>query len=444
MTIRRRITVATAVAVAATIVIVAAGAFLAARQQILDPIDDSLAARAAIIARAPERGFPENLFRADRGSVLLQAGGPGEFDAVYYQILFEDGSVINVGREAIDLPLPDDADVRPGAVALRSERVDGVHLRIATVQRRNSDIVVQIARPLTEADESLRQLAGMLLVGGVVGIGLAVLLGAFVSRSAVRPIGELESGVASIASSGRIDERLDAVGDDEVAALAGAFNGLLDRLEESKAQQVRLVRDAGHELRTPLTALRMNLEVLQRHPVAPDEREEMLRAANAEVEELSDLVAEIVDVATDRYVEEPTIEVSLDEVVGRIVDRIGRRTDRPIEVASDGSVVEGKSDAIERAVSNIVTNAHLWSPPGEAIDIEIAGGGVTVRDRGPGFEDHDLPHVFERFYRSDRARTTPGSGLGLSIVDQIVRDHGGEVFARNRPDAPGAEVGFEL
>lgn len=170
----------------------------------------------------------------------------------------------------------------------------------------------------------------------------------------------------------------------------------------------------------------------------------MLRAAHAEVEELSDLVSEIVDVATDRYEEEPTTEVALDEVVGRVVDRISRRTDRRIDITSDGSTVEGKPDALERAVTNIVANAHLWSPDGGTVAIVIADGGITVRDEGPGFANHDLPHVFERFYRSDRARTTPGSGLGLSIVDQIVADHGGEVFARNRTDGAGAEVGFRI
>lgn len=445
MTIRRRITVATAVAVAATIVIVALGAFLAARRQVLQPIDDSLIARATVVARAPERNFPESLFRGERGGAgLVFPGGPGEFDAVYYQLIFPDGSVLNVGREALSLPAPAESDVGAGVVRLRSDSVDGVHLRIATVQRGDSGIVAQIARPLTEADETLARLAGMLVFGGVVGMALAVGLSALVSRSAVRPIGDLEASVEAIDSSGRLEDRLDADGDDEVAALAGAFNELLDRLAESRAQQVRLVRDAGHELRTPLTALRMNLEVLQRHQLEGTERDELLEAAHAEVEELSDLVGEIVDVATDRYVEEPRTDVSLDEIVGRVVDRIERRTDRAIEVATDGSHVEGKPDALERAVSNIVTNAHLWSPPGGTISIAIEDGGVTVRDEGPGFADRDLPHVFERFYRSDRARTTPGTGLGLSIVDQIVSDHGGEAYARNRADGPGAEVGFRI
>ena len=443
MTIRRRITVATAIAVAATIVIASVGAFLAARREVLEPIDESLLARATIIARAPERNFPANVFRPDRGNLFLTPSGPGEFDAVYYQLIFEDGSVLGVGSDSVTLPPPDDDEAVEGRITLRSERVDGLHLRIATVVRDESGVIVQIARPLTEADQTLAQLAGILAVGGAVGLGLAVVLGAFVSRSAVRPIGDLEESVSGIASTGDIDRRLDESGDDEVASLAQAFNGLLDQLEEAKAQQVRLVRDAGHELRTPLTALRMNLEMLQRHQVDEDEREEMLASANAEVEELSELVVEIVDLATDRYVEEPTTEVSLDEIVERVADRLARRSDRPVEITSDASTVVGRPAALERAVSNIVANADRYSGDATPIEIEVADGSVTVRDSGPGFADSDLPHVFERFYRSDAARTTPGTGLGLSIVDQIVADHGGVVFARNRPEG-GAEVGFRL
>jgi two-component system sensor histidine kinase MprB len=444
MTIRRRITVATAVAVAATIIVVSFGAFLAARRQVLEPIDDSLLARASIVARAPARSFPENVFRADRGGVLLTPGGPGEFDAVYYQLIFPDGSLLDIGRDNLSLPAPATSDIPPGRASLRSERMGDLHLRIATLERPGSGIVVQIARPLTEADQTLARLAVMLAVGGAIGIALAVGLGALVSRSAVRPIGDLEASVGAIAQSGRIDERVSTDGDDEVASLAGAFNGLLDRLEESKAQQVRLVRDAGHELRTPLTALRMNLEVLRRHNIEGDERRAMLDAANAEVEELSDLVVEIVDVATDRYVEEPTTEVTLDEIVGRVVDRVQRRSGRTILVESDRSAVEGRPDALERVVTNIVANADLWTPPDGVITITVRDGGVTVADEGPGFDPADLPHVFERFYRSDRSRSSGGSGLGLSIVEQIITDHGGTVFARNRDGGVGAEVGFVL
>ena len=440
MTIRRRITVAAAVTVGVTVLIVSVGAFLAARRQVLEPIDESLLARARVLSR----NLPADLGRPGRRGNVLFPTRPGDFDSVYYQVVFPDGSTFNIGEDELILPPPDGDSIPADTAVLRSAFVDDVHLRIVAVSQPETGIVVQIARPLTEADDTLRSFAGMLAIGGLLGIGVAVGLGALVSRNAVRPIDDLHLAVSDIASSGSLDQRLEVVGDDEVAQLARGFNELLARLEESKTQQIRLVRDAGHELRTPLTALRMNLELLQRHAVSDQERASMIDAAHAEVEELSVLVAEIVDVATDRYEEEPITEVTMAEVIDQVVERLRRRNGRRIEVTCDDTVVSGRREALERAVTNIVANADSWSPDDGVVRIEMDAGTLTVIDEGPGLSDVDLPHVFERFYRSDQARTRAGSGLGLSIVEQIVVDHGGTVFARNREDRAGASVGFTL
>lgn len=442
MSIRRRITVASATAVAVTVVLMSVGAFIAARQQLLGPIDDTLLSRSADLTgassevnrRGPGGGLGNLLFRP----------GAGDFDSVYYQLIFPDGAVLNVGEDALVLPAPDADVVNRAEPTLSDIWVDGVHLRMVTSVDESIGVVVQIARPLTEADKTLRDLAWMLGIGSLAGIALAALLGMLVSRNAVKPIEDLRLDVAAIADTQQLGDRIDVEGDDEVAELASAFNDLLAQLETARAQQVRLVRDAGHELRTPLTALRMNLEVLQRHEVPREEREVMIGAAHAEVEELSDLVTEIVDLATDRYEEEPLSDVSLEELVESVAERLERRNGRQVQVTSDASIVHGRPEALERAVANIIANADKWSADGEAISVEIADGSVTVTDAGPGIPDSDLPHVFERFYRADAARTTPGSGLGLSIVDQIVSDHGGTVFARNADNGSGAVVGFSL
>jgi len=440
VTIRRRITVAAAVAVGVAVVVITLGAFLAARHQLLTPIDDSLTRRALAVGRVPIADLGPRL--RPNGNLVIP-GRPGEFDVVYYQIGFSNGSTVNVG-DGLVLPPPPERALRSDGVSLRSVRVDGVHLRVATTYEASQAVYVQLARSLEEADQTLRRFAVMLLIGGGLGIAVAIGLGILVSRNAVKPIEELRKDITGITETQRLGTRLDVVGDDEVAELASAFNGLLTQLETSKEQQVRLVRDAGHELRTPLTALRMNLEILQRHEVPDAERAAMLDAAHAEVEELSTLVAEVVDLATDRYEQQPITEVDLDDVVTSVVERLGRRNGRAVAVVSDGSTVRARRDAIERAVSNIVVNADEWTPADGSIDISIAEGSVTVRDSGPGIAEADLPHVFERFYRSDLARTKAGSGLGLSIVDQIVHDHGGEVFAHNRVDGQGAVVGFRL
>jgi two-component system sensor histidine kinase MprB len=442
MSIRRRITVASATAVAVTVVLMSVGAFIAARQQVLDPIDESLLDRAddlTGLSRSFDRGGPVG----GLGNLLFRPRA-GDFDSVYYQLVFPDGSVLNVGEDGLVLPEPEPEDLESEDPQLRSIWVDGVHLRVVTATDDSIGVVVQIARPLTEADETLRDLAGMLALGSVAGIAIAALLGMLVSRNAVKPIEDLRLDVAAIAETQQLGDRIEVDGDDEVAELASAFNDLLTQLEMARAQQVRLVRDAGHELRTPLTALRMNLEILQRHEVPQVDRDHMIAAAHAEVEELSDLVTEIVDLATDRYEEEPISDVSLDELVASVAERLERRNGRHVEVTSDGSIVRGRPEALERAVANIVANADKWSPADAPIDVTIEDGRVAVTDHGPGIPESDLPHVFERFYRADAARTTPGSGLGLSIVDQIVGDHGGTVFASNSENGTGAVVGFAI
>jgi two-component system sensor histidine kinase MprB len=301
-----------------------------------------------------------------------------------------------------------------------------------------------MGRPLTEARETLAGLAVILAVGSMLGIAVAGGLGLLVARSALKPIDELRGSISDIAVSGSVTDRLDVTGTDEIAELAVAFNELLAEIEASKADQVRLVRDAGHELRTPLTALRTNLEILQRHDVPASERAAMIDAAHFEVAELSALVTEVVDLATDRYEEEDATDVELGDVVTEVAERAKRRNGRFVAIEDDGSVVRVKRDAIERAISNIVSNADKWTPSGETIVVRIDSGGVTVTDSGPGFDAGDVDHVFERFYRSSEARAMPGSGLGLSIVAQIVDDHDGTVFARNRSDGTGAVVGFTL
>ncbi len=445
MTIRTRIALVSATAVAVAVVLISVVTFIGARRQVMAPIDESLLARAEIV----ERLRPEALFavfgieRIDVRRDRIVPPAVGDFDASYYQVIFGEGLVVNAGAEDLVLPEPAPDDLGPVEPTLRSEWVDDVHLRIATIVRSDGDIVLQIGRTLTEADTAMARLAVLLLVAGLVGVALAGGLGLLVAKQAVKPIDTLAATVGSIAETQSLSERVDVHGDDEVAALSKAFNSLLNELELAKQEQARLVRDAGHELRTPLTALRTNLEVLQRHEVGTAERAEILSAAHAEVEELALLVAEVVDLASDRYEEETVGPVNLDDVTSAVIDRVEKRMGHDVVLTSDGSVVEGKRHALERALSNIIQNADKFSLADGEISVVISDGTVTVSDEGPGFDTQDLPYVFERFYRSDAARSEPGSGLGLAIVKQIIDDHQGEVFARNGQTG-GAEVGFAL
>jgi two-component system sensor histidine kinase MprB len=444
VTIRRRIALVSTAAVAVTVIVVSVGAFIGAQRQIMGEIDQSLYARAEIIQNVPIGVIPPgfNDFASGQGGNVRP--GRGDFDSTFYQVILPDGTAINAGVEGIVLPSPARDEVDPSDPMLRTVRVEDLSLRVVTVYHSETGSIVQMARPLTEARSTLAGFAVILAVGSVLGIAIAGGLGFLVARSALKPIDELRGSISDIAASKSLSDRLEVAGTDELAELAVAFNELLAEIESSKAEQVRLVRDAGHELRTPLTALRTNLEILQRHDVSADERAAMIDAAHSEVAELSALVTEVVDLATDRYEEEEATDVALGDVVGEIAERTKRRNDRDLVIEDDGSVVHVKRDAIERAVSNIVTNADKWTLDGESIVVRVDSGSVTVTDSGPGFDAEDVDHVFERFYRSPEARSMPGSGLGLSIVAQIVEDHGGTVFARNRSDGTGAVVGFTL
>jgi len=146
-------------------------------------------------------------------------------------------------------------------------------------------------------------------------------------------------------------------------------------------------------------------------------------------------VADVVELARGSKPGEAVDDVRLDLIVGSIVERARRRAagDLTIDVETEPTVVVGDPERIGRAVSNVLENAVKYSPPGSAIEVRLAGGELSVRDHGPGFDEDDLPHVFERFYRSDNARAMPGSGLGLSIVRQAAEAHGGTAEVANAP-----------
>ena len=186
--------------------------------------------------------------------------------------------------------------------------------------------------------------------------------------------------------------------------------------------------DASHELRTPLTSLRTNIELLQRAPdITPEQRAPVLDDIVAELDELTALVTELVDLATDQHQAGNNEEIDLDLLVTTVVERHRRRTDHHIELVVEPSTVVGVPSLIDRAVSNLVENAIKFSPSGSTVSVTVARGRVVVADEGPGIAVEDRNSVFERFWRAYTARTMPGSGLGLSIVAQVAQSHGGRV-----------------
>jgi two-component system sensor histidine kinase MprB len=334
----------------------------------------------------------------------------------------------------------------PGVVETREDSANGEDYRIATVSLGSGSGAVQIGQRLSPTERMLDSLALQM-----VGVGAAVLVGAglagwLVGRRVTGRLVRLTEAAEYVSSTGRLDlpaPGSEDAGGDEVGRLGNAFNAMLARLASAKDEQRRLVQNASHELRTPLTSLRTNVSVMRRFErLSPEARERLVDDLQGETRELTDLVNELVELATDSREDEPATEVVLREVAERVAARARRRTGREVVVDADDSVVTGRAGALERALSNPVENAAKFDPEGTApIEIVVRGGRVEVRDRGPGIDDAEVGHVFERFYRATSARAMPGSGLGLSMVSDIAAQHGGGVFARNR-EGGGAVIGF--
>jgi two-component system, OmpR family, sensor histidine kinase MprB len=307
------------------------------------------------------------------------------------------------------------------------ETADGTPVRVRVVSV-GDGLALQLGRSLDEVNESLRQLVVTLGVISAGAVGLALLLGRVVASAAVAPVHRLSGAAETVARTGDLSHHITVPGRDELGRLAGSFNTMLDALESSLSRQRQLVADASHELRTPLASVRTNIEVLQRgNGLEPADREELLGDVVAQIGELTRLVDDLVELARGED-DEAFESLPLDRVVADVVDR-ARRNHPTLEfrVTADPSEVRGARRRVDRAITNLLDNAAKWSPSGGRVDVMVSDGAVAVSDEGPGIDPADVPHVFDRFYRSAQARSMPGSGLGLAIVKQVADSHGGTV-----------------
>ena len=316
---------------------------------------------------------------------------------------------------------------------------DGVRYRVVTVQADQSGQALVIAQSLRPQEKVLAKLGAVMLFFGLVGVIIAGAVGWAVARNGLRPVRRLTASVEDIARTEDL-RPLRVEGDDEIARLAISFNHMLTALAASRDRQRQLVADAGHELRTPLTSLRTNIDLLTQADrgdlpdLEPRARAELLDDVRAQIEELTTLIGDLVELARDEPVTLVVEPVDLSEVVHRAVGRVRRRAPGvTFEVDLDPWWVVGEASSLERAVTNLLDNAAKWSPEGGTVRVRLAEGALVVDDEGPGIAPEDHDHVFERFWRSDESRAMPGSGLGLAIVDQVVGRHAGTVAPSASP-----------
>jgi two-component system sensor histidine kinase MprB len=437
--------------VAVAVIGVAVIVYFAVRAELRGEVDDSLQDRAGALAGppggAPGPGPPAFNRRLRPERIPAPPPGPGaRFGGAegFVQFVSPGGKVARPPSESSSLPV--DGRARSTAAAgsgryLSDAHVRGTHVRVLTVGAGPRG-AVQVARPLNEVDHALRRVLLVLALAVAGGIALAAALGAAVARAALAPIARFTGRTEALSESLDLSQRLEVPGKDELARLAHSFNTTLDALERAVEAQRHLVADASHELRTPIASLRANIQVLEQAEELPAEEQESLRGDILdELDELTALVGDVVELARGAQPEEALDDVRLDRVVEDLVERARRRAGGEVsfQVNAAPTVVRGAPERITRAVSNLIDNARKWSPTGGTVEVGLEDGVLTVRDHGPGFAEEDLPHVFERFFRADDARGMPGSGLGLSIVRQAAEAHGGWAEAANAPDG-GAVV----
>lgn len=455
MSLRARLTLAVAVLVAVVIALSGFFSVLTARSELEAEVDDFLVERVSQI---------EPILDIQRSRISFDVpGDPRENDrqsgtALFRNLLVNPDAVTQIidsngtVQFTSDVTLPvTDADVRlanasDGRRIFHTITVDGTPVRIIAAST-DRPLAIMVARDLSEVDQAVDGIASRTLLLGILGSALAALVAWVLSTRLTRPIAKLTTAAEHVAATQDLSAPIDVASNDEVGRLAGSFNTMLQALDTSRQQQHRLVMDASHELRTPLTSLQTNVDFLRRASTLDAEtRGEILNDVNSEVGELSNLVAELVDLATSTTrSDEAIVQVPLAAMVSEAVDRASRRTTGTVEITTgDMAEVMARPAMLQRAINNLLDNAIKFGGDESRIDVAVDGGRVAVRDHGPGISAEDRSRVFDRFYRATATRTEPGSGLGLAIVHEVVTSLEGRVFITDPPSGEGVVVGFEL
>jgi two-component system, OmpR family, sensor histidine kinase MprB len=485
MSLRRRLALLSGAAVALTVVLASVIVYALVRDRLRDQVDDDLRGQAdtamaraesvftqaiapggsvapgalgAIVARAqvpPDQAAPPERALATKGQpgsaqiLALPPPSPGASPAVG-QIIGADGTAIQGPGTSVKIPVSSTARevaAQAGEPELEDVEVGGdTTLRVLT-QPLVRGAALQVATSLEPTQDTLSSLVVILFLVSAGGIALAAALGPVVARTALAPAGEVSDAAEEVARTQDLTRRIEVRGSDELGRLAASFNQMMAALERSESAQRQLVADASHELRTPLATLRTNIETLgRRDRIDPAEREQLVGDLSDELEEMTELVADVVELARLPGQDGGAVreDVALDELARDAVERSRRRArELRFEERISPSLVRGDRQRLGRAISNMLDNACKWSRSGDTVVVEVAGGRVSIRDQGPGFSEEDLPRVFDRFWRSDDARGKPGSGLGLAIVQRVAEEHGGTATAANA-NGGGALVSLEL
>jgi two-component system, OmpR family, sensor histidine kinase MprB len=408
MSFRARLTLYVAAAIALTIAATSVAVWVVAKRELLGQFDQTL------IQQAQQEVHPTP-FGTQVYKTFVQPGGAAS------------GDRLPVDRRATELANG------TGRAYYANIEVHGVRLREFAVPLEHGGAIIT-AIPLGGTDRALARIRFWIILISGLGIGAAAALAAFVATAAMRPVRRLTRAAETVAATGNLTERVEVAGTDELGRLAGRFNGMLVALEDSVGRQRRLVADASHELRTPLTAARTNVDLLREGKLPADEARRALDEASVELDALTSLVSDLVELARGEERKLRVEELQLDDLVAGVVERARARSPHATFVTSlTPTQVHVDPVLLERAVSNLLDNAVKYSPEGAPIEVTVRDGEVVVADHGPGVAEEDMPRIFDRFYRAAAARSKPGAGLGLAIVREAAEAHGGRATVESSP-----------
>jgi two-component system sensor histidine kinase MprB len=485
MTLLRRITLVSALAVAVAVLLASGVTYLLTSNQLHSQIDQQLRGRAVpdarilLIEQQRHRRPEESLLRLSRElfsghysshdglpSLIVppSTGGstktPNPFGSPrpnqvrgYQQIVQSNGKVM---LRSANVTLPVDARTKAlaakgGAAFFTDAWVAGTHMRILS-EPLAAGQAIQYAEPLSGVDHLLSNLRLILVLLDLAGIALAALLGRMIAGAALAPIKRLTEATEHVTQTRDLSRRIASASEDEIGRLAISFNAMMSALQDSMAAldasvdaQRQLVADASHELRTPVTSVRTNIELLQETAeMNPATRQRMLADVVEQIEELTRLINDLIDLARGEQPRTEREDVRLDMLVSEAVERAGRYApDTVFDLDLEACVISGLPARLDRAINNLIDNAIKYGRPGGPVRISLHDGELLVQDNGPGIQQEDLPHIFDRFYRGAQARGLPGSGLGLAIVRQVALQHGGEISV-GRPPQQGTIFALRL
>jgi signal transduction histidine kinase len=312
---------------------------------------------------------------------------------------------------------------------------------------------------LEEADSTLSSLQLSLLLAAAITTGLGILLGVFSARRAVRPVGTAAQAASAIAG-GRLDTRLEATDDPDLRVLTDSFNDMAEALQQRVERDARFASDVSHELRSPLMTLSASVEVMEaRRDELPERSQAALDLLSSDVARFQGLVEDLLEIS--RF-DAGAIRLHMEELLAaefvRQAVAVSSLPDTPVHVSerAELALIRGDRRRLARVIANLIDNARAYGGGEPEVSITVVDPDdepmshilIAVEDTGPGIPEEERDLVFERFARgggAGRRTGSEGAGLGLSLVDEHVRMHGGRVWVEDRLDGqPGARFVIEL